>query len=348
MPSISYTIPTNLTVAGTLTCSSAITSTLASTFENVKVGRGNGSNSTNIVVGIGSLTAGTGGLGGNTIIGYQSAITLTGSSSSNTFVGFQCGAVNTVSGSSNCLFGYRAGYNISSGSSNIFIGVFAGNNATICNFNVGIGIQALSAIVDGSSNVAVGRVALGSNVSGSSNVAIGAYAGYYETGSDAFYVNNQNRTNAAGDKAKSLIYGTFNSDETLQTLTVNAALTVSNSIKSNSATAGIGYGSGAGGTVVQDTSKTTGVELNKICGQITLNNEELAANTSASFTLTNSAITVTDQVMVNHIAGGTPAAYMFAMVPDAGSCAIHVRNITSAPLSEAIVLQFLVIKSVTS
>jgi hypothetical protein len=39
---------------------------------------------------------------------------------------------------------------------------------------------------------------------------------------------------------------------------------------STSPTIGIGYATGAGGTVTQLTSRTTGVTLNKVAGQITL------------------------------------------------------------------------------
>ena len=49
-------------------------------------------------------------------------------------------------------------------------------------------------------------------------------AGRYELGSNAFYVDNQNRTNTAGDKAGALLYGTFNETAASQTLTINAAV----------------------------------------------------------------------------------------------------------------------------
>lgn len=110
----------------------------------------------------------------------------------------------------------------------------------------------------------------------------------------------------------------------------------------------IGYGTGAGGTVSQSTSKSTGVTLNKSSGQITLNNAALAADTTVSFTLTNSAIAAVDVLVMNHISGGTAGSYVLNAQCAAGSASINVRNITAGSLSEAIVIQFVLIKGATS
>lgn len=117
---------------------------------------------------------------------------------------------------------------------------------------------------------------------------------------------------------------------------------------STSATAGVGYGTGAGGTVTQSTSKSTAVTLNTICGAITMNNAALAAGTIVSFTLTNSAIASTDVLVLNHISGGTPGSYTLNARAAAGSATIDVRNNTGGSLSEAIVIQFAVIKAVNA
>jgi hypothetical protein len=109
-------------------------------------------------------------------------------------------------------------------------------NATAGNGNTAIGSNTLGAVTPGIANTAVGSSAL-FNATGNYNtavgsealmsagggcVAIGNFAGTYETGANAFYVNNQNRTNTAGDKASSLMYGTFNATASSQTLVVNA------------------------------------------------------------------------------------------------------------------------------
>lgn len=133
-----------------------------------------------------------------------------------------------------------------------------------------------------------------------------------------------------------------------QPVAVNDALSSSSSIKSSSATAGVGYGTGAGGTVTQATSKSTTVELNKVCGAITMNNAALAAATIVSFTLTNSAIAATDVLVLNHISGGTVGSYTLNAQAAAGSATINVRNNTAGSLSDAIVIQFAVVKAVNA
>jgi hypothetical protein len=126
------------------------------------------------------------------------------------------------------------------------------------------------------------------------------------------------------------------------------AIAVENSIKSTGPTAGIGYATGAGGTVTQITSKATGVTLNKITGQITMDAANLAADTTVSFVLTNSAIAAGDTLILNHISGGTAGSYTLNARSAAGSATIDVRNVTAGALAEAIVIAFAVIKAVTS
>lgn len=113
-------------------------------------------------------------------------------------------------------------------------------------------------------------------------------------------------------------------------------------------TAGIGYATGAGGTVTQVTNKVTGVTLNKASGAITMNNALLAAGTIVSFVLTNTAIAATDVLILNHISGGTPGSYSLNARAAAGSATIDVRNNTAGSLSEAIVIQFALIKAVNA
>lgn len=107
-----------------------------------------------------------------------------------------------------------------------------------------------------------------------------------------------------------------------------------------------GYVAGAGGVVTQLTSKATSVTLDKLCGQITLNNAALAAATIVSFTLTNSTIAANDILILNHISGGTAGAYTLNAQSAAGSASINVRNATAGSLSEAIVIAYAVVKAV--
>lgn len=129
-----------------------------------------------------------------------------------------------------------------------------------------------------------------------------------------------------------------------QNIIAAAALT------SASASGGVGYSTGAGGTVTQATSKSTGVTLNTTTGQITMNNANLAGQTEVSFTLTDSAIAATDVVLVTIASGATANSYVVGVAATAsGSCVIQLGNVTLATtLGEAIVLNFVVIKGVTS
>ncbi len=109
-----------------------------------------------------------------------------------------------------------------------------------------------------------------------------------------------------------------------------------------------GYVAGQGGTVTTATSKSTGVTLNKKCGQITMNAAALAADTTVSFTLTNTEVVATDIIILNHVSGGTAGSYLLNAQAGSGSASINVRNITGGSLSEAIVIGFAIIKAVVS
>jgi hypothetical protein len=111
----------------------------------------------------------------------------------------------------------------------------------------------------------------------------------------------------------------------------------------------IGYPTGSGGAVTQLTSKSTGVTLNAICGQITTNNAALAAATEVSFTLTNSKIAATDVVVVCISSGATANTYQTTVdAVAAGSCRIQISNASTTSRSEALVINFVVIKAVAA
>ena len=115
------------------------------------------------------------------------------------------------------------------------------------------------------------------------------------------------------------------------------------------ATATLGYTAGSGGTITQATNKTTAVTLNKINGEIVMNGAALADDATAAFTLTNSTIAATDVVIVNVASVGTAGAYQVTVgAVAAGSCSISVLNVSGGALSEAIKLNFAVIKAVAS
>jgi hypothetical protein len=109
---------------------------------------------------------------------------------------------------------------------------------------------------------------------------------------------------------------------------------------------GIGYSTGAGGTVSQPTSKSDTVVLSKLTGEITTFSDALNSNTNVTFILTNTLVTSTDHIIVTHVSGGTLGAYNVIANAGAGSVSITVRNITGGSLIESPVLKFTVIKSV--
>lgn len=124
---------------------------------------------------------------------------------------------------------------------------------------------------------------------------------------------------------------------------VTAALTTSG------ATNGLGYAAGAGGTVTQLTNKSTGVTLNKVCGAITTTNSALAASTSVVFTVTNSTVAAVDTIILSIKSGNTAGFYVVNVdaVAD-GSFKIHLRNVGASSKSEALVINFAVLKAVAS
>ena len=106
----------------------------------------------------------------------------------------------------------------------------------------------------------------------------------------------------------------------------------------------IGYSAAAQGAVTQATSKSTGVTLNKSAGQITMNDASLATATNVTFTLTNNVLTAKDVLILNVSGAATSGAYnCWVSSMGAGSATITLRNISGGSLSEAVVLNFVII-----
>ena len=106
----------------------------------------------------------------------------------------------------------------------------------------------------------------------------------------------------------------------------------------------LGYGAGSGGTVTQVTSKATTVTLNKPCGQITMHNAALADATTVIMPFLNSTIGDTDTVVFT-CDGGFGANYLvWGVNPLAGSISVAVRNVSGVSQSQALVINYAVIK----
>jgi hypothetical protein len=135
----------------------------------------------------------------------------------------------------------------------------------------------------------------------------------------------------------------------VDTLDVTGSIGATTSIKSSGATSGIGYATGAGGTVTQSTSKATAVTLNKVCGKIQTAADALNTGIEVTFVVTNTSISINDCVVVNHASGGTLGAYgVFANTILSSACSITITNLSGGSLSEALTLNFAVIKGVAS
>lgn len=116
------------------------------------------------------------------------------------------------------------------------------------------------------------------------------------------------------------------------------------SITSNSATAGIGYRTGAGNTVTQNASKTDPVTINAVTGEITMSAAQLGGDTTVSFTMTNSAIANTDVIILNQVSDANIGVYSFNGKCNSGNALISVHNMTNNNRSDAIVIRFAVIR----
>ena len=78
--------------------------------------------------------------------------------------------------------------------------------------------------------------------------------------------------------------------------------TMSSAVLTTSLTGGIGYATGAGGSVIQTTSRTTNVTINRLSGYVQLLNAPGQA-AWLSFTVSNSTVAASDTVVVNAATG---------------------------------------------
>jgi hypothetical protein len=140
----------------------------------------------------------------------------------------------------------------------------------------------------------------------------------------------------------------FANTPTLVTPDIGAAtgtsLTATGTIVSTG-TAGVGYGTGAGGAVTQGTSRTTGVTINKTSGAITLFSAAGSA-TAATFTVTNSTVAATDVIILNQ-KSGTDLYDLKVTAVAAGSFNITF-NTTGGTTTEQPVFNFAVVKAVAA
>lgn len=153
---------------------------------------------------------------------------------------------------------------------------------------------------------------------------------------------------ALGTVASGNISACTSTNMVLTTPNIGAAtgtsLTATGAIVSTG-TAGVGYATGAGGTVTQGTSRTTGVTINKRCGAITMFSAAGSA-TAASFTVTNSTVGANDVIILNQ-ASGTNLYDLLVTAVTAGSFNITFLT-TGGTATDAPVINFAVIDGVAA
>ena len=97
--------------------------------------------------------------------------------------------------------------------------------------------------------------------------------------------------------------------------------------------------------VTQLTSKTTPVTANGRTGQITTSNASLPQNSAITFTVNNTVVSSNDVIILNMQSGATQNSYGMEIVRvSTGSFDIQIRNFTNGALTDAIVINFAVIK----
>lgn len=129
-------------------------------------------------------------------------------------------------------------------------------------------------------------------------------------------------------------------------VTSTGAVTSTAQITSSSPTLGIGYATGAGGTVTQGTSRTTPVTINKICGSITMFSAAGSA-TWSSFVVNNTTITATDTILLSFSGGSNTYLFFPGRIVGGTSFVINFVSLVGTAV-DAPVINFTIIKSVTA
>ena len=230
-------------------------------------------------------------------------------------------------------------------------------------------LQNSGVIIDDNGNIGIGATTPSGNFAietqqnylGTSKItscSIGrSGSGYPQTGYNFISTSGTNVFNySVADKASALRYTSGGFEfYSAPDGTVGAPITFTNIMnldnKGNlllkSGTGGLGYGTGAGGTVTQLTSKSNYVTLNKPSGRIIMHNAALASGASVVFVFGNSLINHTDLVYCHALDSASVYSVDVYSVSE-GSCSILVKNEAAISLAVAVPLAFCIIKGVVS
>ena len=211
--------------------------------------------------------------------------------------------------------------------------------------SVGISTNGTNAVyIDSTQNVGIGTTSPSSRLAVNGGTSTSQIR--WEVNNAAFV--NEVSTNAA---VSAYVYKQYDasyhvwkvSSATVATIDSNGSFLVT-----GTGTGSLGYGTGSGGTVTQATSKSTAVTLNKPTGQITMNNAALLSATSVEFTVNNSLLSSNDCINLSGIWGFSDNYRIELKGVFAGGFAVRVTNITAGSLSQALILNFALIKGAIS
>jgi hypothetical protein len=168
---------------------------------------------------------------------------------------------------------------------------------------------------------------------GNSTDAITVAGDLYLRGGDGSATVNGGTVTIAGGGGAGLTGGVIIATGATARLQISSSQIVSSIL--------MGYGTGAGGTVTQATSRTTGVTLNKPSGAITLFSDA-GSTTPATFTVTNNQVVATDVIILNQ-KSGTDLYHLLVTNVAAGSFKITAFT-TGGTTTEQPVINFAVLK----
>jgi hypothetical protein len=167
-----------------------------------------------------------------------------------------------------------------------------------------------------------------------------------------FFFESATSTNAAIRRIKisqeNTAYSSATRDVIGTTGNFSGLISAEAGILSSSPTAGIGYTTGAGGSVTQITSINTGVTINKITGIINTVSHAVVSGTANSFTVTNSAFSATDSVVVGYVNDDALVAseMLFTYAQVNGSFKIGLRGLGTTTIAP--IIKFTIIKAVNA
>ena len=164
------------------------------------------------------------GLTGNS--GTDDAINFIGTTDAESLIFKWNNQLSGVLGGYSTAFGHYAllgGYSLYGNSA---FGPYSMYSKTSGTNNLAAGLQSLYSNASGSDNVALGPGSFYTSTSSSGCVGIGSSAGFYETGSNKLFIDNQGRGNESNARNTSMIYGVFGSAVATQSLSINAQLKI--------------------------------------------------------------------------------------------------------------------------